>query len=75
MTVLFVQVIVLANKADLRTRKSTRMKDVEKYVNQLNKKTSQSIVKKYLLKTSAKTGLNIDLAFECLEKAIRKRNE
>ncbi len=70
-----VPVVVLANKADLRTRKSTRIKDVEKYVNQLNKKTSQSNVKNYLLETSAKTGLNIDLAFEYLGKAIRKRNK
>ena len=68
-----VPVVVLANKADLRTRKSTRMKDVEGYVHQLNKKTSQSNVKNYILETSAKTGLNIDLAFEYLGKAIRNR--
>jgi len=66
-----VPVVVLANKADLRNRKSVKMKDVESYVKKLNERTKPFGVVNYALETSAKTGLNVDKAFELLGKVIR----
>jgi hypothetical protein len=47
------------------------MKQAEKFIKILNEGTSSYGVNNYLLETSAKTGLNIDEAFEKLGKAIR----
>ncbi|MHA1302874.1 MAG: Rab family GTPase [Candidatus Heimdallarchaeaceae archaeon] len=68
-----VPVIVLANKSDLKNRKSVKFKNVEKYVEQLNQKTKRYGVENFCLETSAKTGLNIDQAFELLGRNIRDR--
>jgi len=68
-----VPVIMIANKTDLRTRKSVRLKDAQRYINILNKGTAGYGITNYVLETSAKTGLNIDKAFEILGKAIRSR--
>ena len=68
-----VPIILLANKSDLRTRKSVSMKEAQKYVEILNKGTKGFHVQNYLLETSAKTGLNVDKAFEMLGNAIRER--
>lgn len=70
-----VPVIVLANKADLRDKKSIKMKDVEKYVEKLNARTKQFNITNYALETSAKTGLNVDKAFELLGTIIRNRQK
>jgi hypothetical protein len=49
------------------------MKEAQKYVDILNKGTHGYHVKNHLLETSAKTGQNIDKAFEMLGNAIRER--
>lgn len=68
-----VPVVVLANKSDLRDRKSVKFKDVEKYVTKLNTRTKPHGVTNYALETSAKTGLNVDKAFQLLGTVIRER--
>ncbi|MHA1200554.1 MAG: Rab family GTPase [Candidatus Heimdallarchaeaceae archaeon] len=68
-----VPIILLANKSDLRTRRSVSLKDAQKYVNILNKGTESFNIKNHLIETSAKTGQNIDQAFEMLGNAIRAR--
>ncbi len=70
-----VPVVVLANKSDLKNRKSVKFKNVIKYVDKLNELTNRYNVENFCLETSAKTGLNIDQAFEILGKNIRKRLE
>ncbi|UJG41323.1 MAG: GTP-binding protein [Candidatus Heimdallarchaeum aukensis] len=69
-----VPVVVLANKSDLRDRKSVKFKHVEKYVSELNLRTQRYGVTNYCLETSAKTGLNIDRAFEILGRSIRDKS-
>ena len=49
------------------------MKEAQKYVNILNKGTHGFNVTNHLLETSAKTGQNVDKAFEMLGNAIRAR--
>ncbi len=66
-------VILLANKYDLKDRKSVKMKHVTAYIDELNSQTARHGVKNYCMETSAKTGLNIDKAFEILGKTIRAR--
>ncbi len=66
-------IILLANKSDLRNRRSVSMKDAQKYVDILNKGTTSFNITNHLLETSAKSGQNIDIAFEMLGKAIRAR--
>lgn len=66
-----IPIILLANKTDLRNRKSVNLKQAEKFIRILNEGTASFGVTNHLLETSAKTGLNIDLAFEKLGNAIR----
>jgi len=68
-----VPIILVANKSDLRTRKSVSMKEAQKYVDILNKGTKSFHITNHLIETSAKTGENIDAAFEMLGTAIRER--
>ncbi|MHA1446129.1 MAG: GTP-binding protein [Candidatus Heimdallarchaeaceae archaeon] len=68
-----VPIILLANKSDLRTRKSVSRREVQKFINILNKGTRSFGVVNSFLETSAKTGLNIDEAFTRLGNAIRTR--
>ncbi len=68
-----VPIVLLANKTDLRTRKSVSMKEAQKFVDILNKGTRNFGVENIVLETSAKTGLNIDEAFKKLGTAIRTR--
>ena len=67
-----IPIVMLANKTDLRTKKSVKIKQAQKYIEILNQGTASYNVKNSFLETSAKTGLNIDLAFELLGKSIRK---
>ena len=64
-----VPVIVLANKSDLDEKEIT-VEEVEKYIEQLNEQTKPHKIENFFLKTSAKTGLNIDEAFEIIGKYI-----
>ncbi|OLS29317.1 MAG: GTPase KRas precursor [Candidatus Heimdallarchaeota archaeon AB_125] len=68
-----VPIVLLANKTDLRTRKSVSMKEIQKFVDILNKGTKSFGVENTVLETSAKTGLNINEAFKRLGTAIRTR--
>ncbi len=68
-----VPIVMLANKSDLRSRKSVSMKEAQRYVDILNNGTHSYKITNHLLETSAKTGQNIDKAFEMLGKAIRER--
>ena len=68
-----VPIIMIANKSDIRTRKSVKISDAEKYVKILNQGTASYGITNYVLETSAKTGQNIDRAFEMLGKGIRAR--
>ncbi|MCE7741929.1 MAG: hypothetical protein GOP50_05680, partial [Candidatus Heimdallarchaeota archaeon] len=49
------------------------LKDAQKYVDILNKGTASFNITNHLIETSAKTGKNIDQAFEMLGNAIRAR--
>ncbi|MHA1408099.1 MAG: GTP-binding protein [Candidatus Heimdallarchaeaceae archaeon] len=68
-----VPIVMLANKADLRNNKSVKMKQAEKFIKILNEGTASYGIVNTVLETSAKTGKNIDLAFETLGRAIRGR--
>ena len=68
-----VPIVLLANKTDLRTRKSVSMKEIQKFVDILNRGTKSFGVVNTVLETSAKTGLNINEAFKRLGTAIRTR--
>ena len=68
-----VPIVLLANKADLRSRKSVSMKEAEKFINILNKGTKNFNVVNHTLETSAKSAQNINEAFELLGRSIRDR--
>jgi len=68
-----VPIVLLANKSDLRTRRSVKIKQAERFIDILNRGTAGFSITNSLLETSAKTGENIDVAFEKLGKAIRDR--
>lgn len=68
-----VPIILLANKTDLRNRKSVDMKKAHRFVKILNDGTASYGITNYVLETSAKTGLNIDAAFKLLGESIRAR--
>ncbi|MCK5305502.1 MAG: hypothetical protein KAJ72_09630, partial [Candidatus Heimdallarchaeota archaeon] len=63
----------LANKSDLRNRKSVDMKKAKRFVKILNEGTASYGFTNHVLETSAKTGQNIETAFEVLGEAIRAR--
>ncbi|MDH5402986.1 MAG: hypothetical protein OEY49_10885, partial [Candidatus Heimdallarchaeota archaeon] len=64
----------LGNKSDLRGKNSISVKDIEKYVNSLDEKAKEYNFSVKFLETSAKTGLNVDEAFETLGRQIMKRS-
>ncbi len=68
-----IPVVLLANKSDLRNRKSVDMKKAHKFVKILNEGTASYGFTNHVLETSAKTGLNIETAFKLLGDAIRAR--
>ncbi|MEE9411039.1 MAG: Rab family GTPase [Candidatus Heimdallarchaeota archaeon] len=65
-----VPMIILANKSDLAEEREVTLEDANKYVDQLNKKTKEHELENFFLETSAKTGLNIEKAFEILGQYI-----
>ncbi|MHA1687641.1 MAG: Rab family GTPase [Candidatus Heimdallarchaeaceae archaeon] len=68
-----VPVIILANKIDLEN-KEVSMEEVEDFVSKLNERTSNHEIENFSLETSAKTGKNIDKAFEIIGKYILNRS-
>lgn len=68
-----IPVVLLANKSDLRNRRSVDMKKAKRFVKILNEGTASYGFTNHVLETSAKTGLNIETAFEVLGEAIRAR--
>lgn len=61
-----VPAIILANKTDLVDDQVVSIEEVKEFVENLNKKTKTHRVENFFLETSAKTGLNIEKAFEII---------
>ncbi len=68
-----VPVIILANKTDLKDEREVTIKEAKEFVEKLNEKTKEHSVENFFLETSAKTGLNIEKAFELLSQYIIDR--
>ena len=68
-----IPIIILANKMDLVDEQKVTIKEVETFVEELNKNTKKHSIENFYLETSAKTGLNIDKAFEILGEYIIDR--
>jgi small GTP-binding protein len=68
-----VPVIILANKTDLKDEREVAIKEAKEFVKKLNEKTKEHSIENFFLETSAKTGLNIDKAFELLSQYIIDR--
>ncbi|NPD89212.1 MAG: GTP-binding protein [Asgard group archaeon] len=68
-----VPVIILANKTDLKDEREVTIKEVKEFVAKLNEKTKEHSIENFFLETSAKTGLNIEKAFELLSQYIIER--
>jgi small GTP-binding protein len=68
-----VPVIILANKTDLKEEREVSIKDAKEFVKKLNEKTKEHSIENFFLETSAKTGLNIEKAFEILGQYIIER--
>ena len=68
-----IPIIILANKMDLIDEQKVTIEEVETFVEELNKKTKKHSIENFYLETSAKTGLNIDKAFEILGEYIIDR--
>ena len=66
----YIPVILLGNKADLRDRNSVDAKKAEEYCKLLSQRTSALGYQVQYLETSAKTGQNIEKAFEILTKTV-----
>jgi len=60
-----VPVIILSNKMDLENHAITA-EEAQEFIEELNKKTKEHKIKNFFLETSAKTGQNIDEAFQIL---------
>lgn len=77
-----VPIILLGNKADLRTANSISLEQGNKYAQALSQKTAKYGFNVIHMETSAKTGLNVDEAFtsigrtiiDCLKKGSIKLN-
>jgi len=65
-----VPVIILANKTDLKDEREVTIKEAKEFVEKLNEKTKEHSIENFFLETSAKTGLNIEKAFELLSQYI-----
>ncbi len=68
-----VPVIILANKMDLVDEQEVTREEAEEFVKELNKKTKELSIENFFLETSAKTGSNIDTAFDILGQYIVDR--
>ncbi|MCG3220955.1 MAG: GTP-binding protein [Candidatus Heimdallarchaeota archaeon] len=68
-----VPVIILANKTDLKDEREVTIKEAKEFVEKLNEKTKEHSIENFFLETSAKTGLNIEKAFEFLSQYIIDR--
>lgn len=68
-----VPVIILANKTDLEEKQEVTKEEAQEFVEKLNKKTMSHSIENFFLETSAKTGLNIEKAFEILGQYIIER--
>lgn len=64
--------IVLGNKADLRDQipQSIPQEEIDSFVDEWTAKTDSANFKVSYLETSAKTGLNVDIAFEILGRTV-----
>ena len=67
-----VPVIILSNKMDLENHDVT-VDEAEEFIEELNKKTKSHNIENFYLETSAKTGLNIERAFEIIGEYIVER--
>ncbi len=68
-----VPVIILANKVDLEEQKSVTLEELKEFTDKLSEQTMKKNIKNFYLETSAKTGLNIDKAFEIVADYIIKK--
>ena len=68
-----VPIILLANKMDLKEERQVTEEEAQEFVEELNKKTKELSIENFFLPTSAKTGLNIDKAFEIIGQYIVER--
>jgi len=68
-----IPVIILANKTDLKEEREVSIKDAKEFIKKLNEKTKEHSIENFFLETSAKTGLNIEKAFEILGQYIIDR--
>jgi len=67
-----VPVILVANKIDLENQE-VKEEEIIAFLKQLNEKTKEQAIDNFFLKTSAKTGENIDKVFEIIGKYIIER--
>ncbi|OLS28368.1 MAG: GTPase KRas precursor [Candidatus Heimdallarchaeota archaeon LC_2] len=65
-----VPLILVGNKSDLRDGKSVQVKKVQEYCDQLTKNTREHGFDVIYIETSAKSGENVDKAFDALGKWI-----
>ncbi len=68
-----VPIIILANKMDLENELHVTKEEAQEFVEELNKKTKELSIENFFLATSAKTGLNIEKAFEIVGQYIVER--
>ena len=68
-----VPVIILANKTDLKSEREVKITEAKEFIKKLNEKTKEHSIENFFLETSAKTGLNIEKAFEILGQYIIDR--
>ena len=68
-----VPVIILANKTDLKDEREVKIAEAKEFIKKLNEKTKEHSIENFFLETSAKTGLNIDKAFQILGQYIVDR--
>jgi len=68
-----VPIIMLANKMDLEEGQQVTKEEAQEFVDELNKKTKELSIENFFLATSAKTGLNIDKAFDIIGQYIVER--
>ncbi len=65
-----IPLIILGNKVDLEEQRQVSQEEVNQYVENLKKRFSKESIEIKYLETSAKTGLNVEEAFETLGSAI-----
>ncbi|MCE7742540.1 MAG: GTP-binding protein [Candidatus Heimdallarchaeota archaeon] len=68
-----VPVIILANKVDLVDEQEVTQEEAQEFIDELNKKIKDLSIENFFLETSAKTGSNIEKAFEIIGQYIVER--